>query len=120
MDAQFHTSSDRIFLYHQRLSVYKWLRHGFSLRKYQQGAVMTGWRGTLQRIASKAVHLMQTNFGSNPSHCLAVMGPAIRRCCYEVGEEVVEAFSKEFERSASFFSEPPSGRATRPNSQCVD
>jgi copper oxidase (laccase) domain-containing protein len=38
MGAPFHTSSDGIFLYHQRLSTYKWLRHGFSLRKNQHRA----------------------------------------------------------------------------------
>jgi len=83
-------------------------------------AVHAGWRGTLQRITAKAVHRMQTDFGSRPGNCLAVVGPAIRRCCYEVGDEVVEAFTKEFERSASFFSETPSAKATRANSQCVD
>jgi purine-nucleoside/S-methyl-5'-thioadenosine phosphorylase / adenosine deaminase len=83
-------------------------------------AVHAGWRGTLQRITAKAVHRMQTDFGSRPGNCLAVVGPAIRRCCYEVGDEVVEAFTKEFERSASFFSETPRAKATRANSQCVD
>jgi len=83
-------------------------------------AVHAGWRGTVQRIASKAVHRMQTEFGSHPGNCLAVVGPAIRRCCYEVGEEVVEAFAKEFEGSAGFFSKPPGSKATRSNSQCVD
>ena len=82
--------------------------------------VHAGWRGTIQRIAAKAVHRMQTDFGSRPSNCLAVVGPAIRKCCYEVGNEVVEAFTTEFERSASFFSETPGDKATRANSQCVD
>ena len=212
MSAPFRISSDGIFLYHQRLSAYKWLRHGFSLRKNQDGvemsyslnefkpretvlenrqrlvrsvagrelplailrqvhsdrvfkasraglsdppqgdgwvtgepellvaiqtadclpvllvdperriiaAVHAGWRGTLQRIAAKAVSLMHADFGSHPGNCLAVVGPAIRRCCYEVGEEVLEAFTKEFEGSASFFFKPPSGKATRANSQCLD
>ena len=83
-------------------------------------AVHAGWRGTIQRIAAKAVHRMQTDFGSHPSHCLAVVGPAIRRCCYEVGEEVVEAFTKEFGHSCRFLFETPSAKATRANSQCVD
>ena len=83
-------------------------------------AVHAGWRGTIQRIAAKAVHRMQTDFGSRPSRCLAVVGPAIRRCCYEVGEEVVEAFTKEFGHSAGFFCETPTSKATRANSQCVD
>ena len=84
------------------------------------GAVHAGWRGTLQRIAAKAVGLMQADFGSHPGNCVAVVGPAIRRCCYEVGEEVLEAFTKEFEGSASFFFKPPSDKATRANSQCLD
>lgn len=83
-------------------------------------AVHAGWRGTIQRIAAKAVHRMQAEFGSHPGNCLAVVGPAIRRCCYEVGEEVVEAFAKEFEPSAGLFSETPGSKATRSNSQCVD
>ena len=83
-------------------------------------AIHAGWRGTIQRIAAKALRRMQTEFGSHPGSCLAVVGPAIRRCCYEVGEEVVEAFAKEFEASAGLFSETPGSKATRCNSQCVD
>jgi YfiH family protein len=83
-------------------------------------AVHAGWRGTLQRIAAKAASLMQTDFGSHPDNCLAVVGPAIRRCCYEVGEEVLEAFRKEFAGAASFFSRPRDSKATRANSQCID
>jgi len=83
-------------------------------------AVHAGWRGTLQRIAAKAVCMMQTDFGSDPCDCLAIVGPAIRSCCYEVGEEVVEAFRKEFEHSAGFFCPPPKDKATRANSLCID
>lgn len=83
-------------------------------------AVHAGWRGVLQRIAFKTAHQMQTDFGSRPGDCLAVVGPAIRRCCYEVGEEVVEVFTNEFERSASFFLQAPSDKTTRANSRCLD
>jgi YfiH family protein len=83
-------------------------------------AVHAGWRGTVQRIAAKAVRRMQTDFGSHPSNCVAVVGPAIRRCCYEVGEEVVEAFTKEFDHSASLFCKTPTSKATRASSQCID
>jgi purine-nucleoside/S-methyl-5'-thioadenosine phosphorylase / adenosine deaminase len=83
-------------------------------------AVHAGWRGTLQRIGAKAVRMMQTAFGSDPCNLLAVVGPAIRSCCYEVGEEVVEAFRKEFEHSAGFFCPPPKDKATRVNSLCID
>jgi YfiH family protein len=78
-------------------------------------AVHAGWRGTLERIVAKAVHLMQTDYGSHPSNCLAVVGPAIRRCCYEVGDDVVEAFAKKFERSSSFFLQCQEARPLEPN-----
>ncbi|MCI0622958.1 MAG: peptidoglycan editing factor PgeF [Acidobacteria bacterium] len=83
-------------------------------------AVHAGWRGTLLGIAPKAVRVMQTEFGSRPSDCLAIVGPAIRKCCYEVGEEVVEAFSKQFEHASDLFGEPPRGKATRSRSRCLD
>ena len=43
-----------------------------------------GWRGTAQRIGVKTIKKMQ----SNPNDIIAVIGPAISICCYEVSEEV--------------------------------
>lgn len=43
-----------------------------------------GWRGTAQRIGIKTIQKMQ----SNPSDIIAIIGPAISMCCYEVSEEV--------------------------------
>lgn len=43
-----------------------------------------GWRGTAQRIGVKTIQKMQ----SNPNDIIAVIGPAISICCYEVSEEV--------------------------------
>lgn len=212
MSAPLRTSSDGIFLYHQRLSPYKWLRHGFSLRKDQNGvelsyglneyqaaetvlknrqrlvrsvsgrelplatlrqmhsdcvfraspallndppqgdgwvsvephllvavqtadclpvllvdppkrvvaAVHAGWRGALMRIVRKAVHQMQTDFGSEPVDCLAVVGPAIGRCCYEVGDELVDAFSREFQSADAFLFKALGSKATRSHSRCID
>lgn len=45
-----------------------------------------GWRGTVQKIAPKTVEQM----GSNPYDIIAVIGPAISKCCYNVGEDVLE------------------------------
>jgi len=59
-------------------------------------AVHAGWRGTLKRILGKAVATLQSRFACHPRDCMAVVGPAIRGCCYEVGEEVMQAFHKEF------------------------
>lgn len=60
------------------------------------GAVHSGWRGTVGRIGARAVEKMRDEFGSVPDELLAVIGPSICRDCYEVSEDVAEAFRQEF------------------------
>lgn len=55
-------------------------------------AVHAGWRGTAARIVKSAVHLLRERYGSNPAHLVAAIGPAIGRCCFEVGAEVAAVF----------------------------
>ncbi|MBN2207940.1 MAG: peptidoglycan editing factor PgeF [Candidatus Coatesbacteria bacterium] len=57
------------------------------------GAFHAGWRGALAGIARNTVGLMVERFRSNPPDLIAVMGPAIQKCCFEVGPEVAERFS---------------------------
>jgi copper oxidase (laccase) domain-containing protein len=59
---------------------------------------------------------MRRGYGSEPESLLAVLGPSIRACCYEVGEEVEEAFQGRFPRADKFFrkvSEPPASHPIR-------
>ena len=56
-------------------------------------AVHAGWRGTAQRIAAGAVRAMQAAYGTDPADCRAALGPAIRGCCFEVDEPVMEAMT---------------------------
>ena len=81
-------------------------------------AVHAGWRGALARLLEKAVGEMRRVYGSHPETLLAVLGPSIRACCYEVGEEVKEAFQGRFPNADKFFrkvSKPPaSHRQQRP------
>lgn len=56
-------------------------------------AIHAGWRGTVARIAEKAVTAMQAAFGTQPANLRAVIGPGISQPAFEVGEEVYEAFS---------------------------
>jgi len=72
-------------------------------------AVHAGWRGALARIIEKAVGDMRRAFGSDPQELIAALGPSIRACCYEVGEEVVEAFHGGFADADRFF-QPPANR----------
>ncbi len=57
-------------------------------------AVHAGWRGTSHQILKKTISKMTHKFSSSPSDILIAMGPAIRQCCYEVGDEVIEAVEK--------------------------
>jgi hypothetical protein len=77
-------------------------------------AVHAGWRGTLQRIAAKAVGRMQMQFGTKPANLLAALGPAIGRCCYEVGTEVAAAFGAQFPNAPEFFDELRTGDEPNP------
>lgn len=43
-----------------------------------------GWRGTAQKIAPETVKVMK----SDPEDIIAVIGPAISLCCYNVGDDV--------------------------------
>ncbi len=56
-------------------------------------AAHAGWRGTLQNVASAAVHAMQEAFGTDAADLVAAIGPALGSCCGEMGPEVVEAFA---------------------------
>jgi purine-nucleoside/S-methyl-5'-thioadenosine phosphorylase / adenosine deaminase len=73
-------------------------------------AVHAGWRGTAKRIVEKALGIMQNQFGSRPQHCIAVVGAAIRGCCYEVGEDVVGTFHGEFDYASQLFRIGPEGK----------
>ena len=55
------------------------------------GAVHSGWRGTAQGIAEKAVRRMQATFGCRPEDLHAAIGPCIGPCCFETDADVPEA-----------------------------
>lgn len=68
-------------------------------------AIHAGWRGTAKRIAEKTAGAMRARFGSKPQNLRAAIGPAIRQCCYAVGEEVIEEFESQFAYAKKLFSE---------------
>ena len=69
-------------------------------------ALHAGWKGTLNRIAEKAVGEMRAAWGSNPADLRAAVGPCIGPCCYEVGGEVEQAFRARFAYAAELFQAP--------------
>lgn len=59
------------------------------------GAAHAGWRGTVGGVARVVIARME-ELGSRPSSIRAALGPSIGPCCFEVGDEVVAAFSSAF------------------------
>ena len=60
------------------------------------GLSHSGWKGTVSRIGANTIHAMTENYGSDPKDIICVIGPSICQDCYEVSEDVAQAFEKEF------------------------
>lgn len=56
------------------------------------GMVHAGWRSSQKKITAKVIGLMQEKFSTDPVDIMMYMGPAIRSCCYQVGEEFEDYF----------------------------
>jgi YfiH family protein len=75
-------------------------------KKRAVAAIHSGWRGTLARIAEKALGQMRAEFGTDPANVVAALGPGIGRCCYEVGSEVAQQFEAKFSEAREWFEGP--------------
>lgn len=60
------------------------------------GLSHSGWRGTVGRMGQITVDAMHREFGTRPEDLFAAIGPSICQDCYEVSEDVADAFRKEF------------------------
>jgi hypothetical protein len=58
-------------------------------------AVHAGWRGTIALAAAEGVRALARE-GADASRLLAVIGPSIGPCCYEVSPELAERFRGRF------------------------
>ncbi len=52
-----------------------------------------GWRGAAAGIVQSAVDVLRRH-GSDPARLVVAIGPHLQSCCFEVGPEVAEKFSK--------------------------
>jgi YfiH family protein len=51
--------------------------------------IHSGWRGTVADIPGASIEAMVKAYGADPGRIIAMIGPGIRSCCYEVGDEVI-------------------------------
>ena len=67
----------------------------FDKIKNNYGAIHAGWRGIQSKIHLNAVDKF-LSIGSNIENINIVIGPSIKSCCYEVGEEMKKIFNEKF------------------------
>ena len=60
------------------------------------GLSHSGWRGTVGKIGKETILKMEEQYGSDPKDILAAVGPSICKDCYEVSEDVILEFQKNF------------------------
>lgn len=58
--------------------------------------IHSGWRGTVQRITALTLDTIERETSFDPKSAFAYLGPSIRECCFEVGEEVAVQFDAKY------------------------
>jgi len=62
-----------------------------------------GWRGTAQNMAKVSVKKLVDDYGFKPQDIKVVIGPAICKNCYNVGEDVYKELYKTVENTQGLF-----------------
>lgn len=58
------------------------------------GIAHCGWKSTQKSLLKETIAAMQQKFHCQPKDIVLLLGPAIRSCCFQVGEEFLEYFRK--------------------------
>ena len=58
--------------------------------------IHSGWKGTYRQISRKTVEKMKTELGIKPENLICCMCPSIRKCHFEVRQDVKDLFEEEF------------------------
>lgn len=60
------------------------------------GNIHSGWQGTTKKIVGKAIKFMKEKYKCDPKDIICAIGPTIRKCHFEVKEDVKDIFYNEF------------------------
>ena len=66
--------------------------------------VHSGWRGTIQKVSAKTIEKMEQIYGCNPKNIICCISPSIRKCHFEVDEDVKNMFENSFKDISKFAS----------------
>ena len=75
-------------------------------------AVHAGWRGTLATAVIAGVERLAKEYDARPEDLRVAIGASAGPCCYEVGSEVIEAFTSKFADGEKLFTPTRPGHAT--------
>jgi polyphenol oxidase len=65
-------------------------------RKRVIANIHAGWRGASRNVVGRTIDRIVSDAAFVPAGARAWLGPSIRVCCFEVGEEVVEQFAAQY------------------------
>lgn len=74
-------------------------------------AVHAGWRGTANSIVAKAVERMREVFGTRAADLVCAIGPAAACERYEIGQDVIDLFERNFEAGGKYLAPTRDGHA---------
>lgn len=74
-------------------------------------AVHAGWRGTLETAVIAGVRRLAEEYGARPEDLRVAIGASAGPCCYEVGADVINAFTSRFRYGADLFTRTRPGHA---------
>jgi YfiH family protein len=77
-------------------------------------AVHSGWKGTAGKIVVGAVEKLRNEYGSDPANMVVAIGPCASGKNYEIGQDVINAFTAAFRNPDKYFT------STRPGHSLVD
>ena len=60
------------------------------------GMSHSGWKGTVGKMGAATITAMKREFGTEAKDLVCAIGPSICQDCYEVSEDVADAFKEEF------------------------
>ena len=83
-------------------------------RTHSFAAVHAGWRGTLATAVVAAVKRLSDEYGARAEDLRIAIGASAGPCCYEVGSDVIDAFTNRFPNGANLFT------PTRPGHALID
>lgn len=77
----------------------------FDSKKNIVSVLHSGWRGTYNEIVIKAINIFVKKYHSDVNDIVIYIGPHIKVCCYEVGEELKYKFSNHhrFQKNNNIF-----------------